>query len=97
MTYGSEMVASFSNYGKSNVDVFAPGVRIYSTTPNNTYEFLQGTSMASPATAGVAAMLRSYYPKMKASRVKEILMTSGLTTGTSVVVPNMLIIQWKST
>jgi len=88
MTYGSEMVASFSNYGKSNVDVFAPGVRIYSTTPNNTYEFLQGTSMASPATAGVAAMLRSYYPKMKASRVKEILMTSGLTTGTSVVVPN---------
>ena len=86
--YGSEMIASFSNYGKSNVDVFAPGVRIYSTTPDNNYEFLQGTSMASPATAGVAAMLRSYYPKMKANRVKEILMASGLTTGTSVVVPN---------
>jgi len=84
--YGGEMVASFSNYGKSNVDVFAPGVRIYATTPNNTYEFLQGTSMASPNTAGVAAMLRAYYPKLKASQVKEIIMKSGLETGTSVIV-----------
>ena len=84
--YGGEMVATFSNYGKSNVDVFAPGVRIYSTTPNNTYEFLQGTSMASPNTAGVAAMLRAYYPKLKASQVKEIIMKSGLATGTSVIV-----------
>jgi len=63
MKYGSEMIASFSNYGKSNVDVFAPGVQVYSTTPNNNYEFKGGTSMASPATAGVAAMLRSYYVK----------------------------------
>ncbi len=86
--YGGEMVASFSNYGKSNVDVFAPGVRIYSTTPENTYQFLQGTSMASPATAGVAAMLRSYYPKLKASRVKEIIMTSGQLTHNNVVVPD---------
>ena len=84
--YGGEMVASFSNYGKSNVDVFAPGVRIYATTPNNTYEFLQGTSMASPNTAGVAAMLRAYYPKLKASQIKEIIMKSGLATGTSVIV-----------
>jgi subtilisin family serine protease len=84
--YGGEMVATFSNYGKSNVDVFAPGVRIYATTPNNTYEFLQGTSMASPNTAGVAAMLRAYYPKLKASQIKTILMKSGLETGTSVIV-----------
>lgn len=84
--YGGEMVANFSNYGKSNVDVFAPGVRIYSTTPENTYEFLQGTSMASPNTAGVAAMLRSYYPKLKAKQIKEIIIKSGLTTTTSVVV-----------
>lgn len=84
--YGSEMVATFSNYGKSNVDVFAPGVRIWSTTPNNTYEFLGGTSMAAPNTAGVAAMLRSYYPKLKASQVKNIIINSGLTTSTSVIV-----------
>ncbi len=84
--YGSDVVASFSNYGKSNVDVFAPGVKIWATTPNDTYSFLQGTSMASPNTAGVAAMVRSYYPNIKANRIKEIIMKSGLTTGTSVVV-----------
>ena len=84
--YGSEMVADFSNYGKSNVDVFAPGVRIWSTAPNNTYEFLQGTSMAAPNTAGVAAMLRSYYPKLKASQIKNIIIKSGLLTTNSVIV-----------
>lgn len=75
--YGSEVVANFSNYGKINVDVFAPGVKIYATTPNNSYEYLQGTSMASPNVAGVAALIRSYYPKLKASQVKQILMSSG--------------------
>lgn len=83
--YGSELLANFSNYGKSNVDVFAPGVDIYSTTPENTYEYLGGTSMASPNTAGVAAMLRSYYPKLTAVQVKDIIMKSGLTTNTSVI------------
>ncbi|MBT8371015.1 MAG: S8 family serine peptidase, partial [Deltaproteobacteria bacterium] len=83
--YGSEMVANFSNFGKSNVDVFAPGVRIWSTTPLNEYEFLQGTSMAAPAVAGVAAALRSYYPKLSAKQVKQILMNSGLTTKSSVI------------
>jgi len=83
--YGSEMVATFSNYGKSNVDVFAPGVKIWATTPLNTYEFLQGTSMASPNVAGVAATIRSYYPKLKASQVKQILMDSGLTSKTPVM------------
>jgi len=85
-TYGGELVASFSNYGKSNVDVFAPGVRIYSTVPENKYEFLQGTSMASPEVAGVAAMLRSYYPQFSAGQIKQILMQSGVTTNTAVVV-----------
>ena len=83
--YGSGLVANFSNYGKSSVDVFAPGVEIWSTTPLSTYEHLQGTSMASPAVAGVAAMLRSYYPKLSAKQVKSILKNSGLTTKTSVV------------
>jgi len=73
---GEEAVAPFSNFGKGNVDVFAPGVDLYSTTPDQGYEALSGTSMASPATAGVAAVLRSYYPSLTAVQVKEILMGS---------------------
>ena len=69
-------VGSFSNYGKKSVDLFAPGVQIYSTTPNNTYEDLQGTSMACPATTGVAAMLLSYFPELNAVQVKDILRQS---------------------
>ena len=84
--YGNKMVARFSNYGKLNVDVFAPGVQIYATTPNNTYQLLQGTSMASPNAAGVAALIRSYYPKLSAKQVKHILMDSGVTITADVVV-----------
>ncbi len=83
--YGSEMIAGFSNYGKLNVDVFAPGVKIWSTTPLNTYEYLQGTSMAAPAVAGVAATIRSYYPKLSAAQVKQIIMDSGLTSKSPVI------------
>jgi subtilisin family serine protease len=85
-TYGSEMVASFSNYGLINVDIFAPGDDIYSTMPNNEYDFQGGTSMAAPAVAGVAALVRSFYPKLTASQVKAILLNSGLTTKSKVVV-----------
>lgn len=84
--YGPSMVARFSNYGKINVDVFAPGVKIWATAPNNEYRFLQGTSMASPAVAGVAALIRSYYPKLTASQVKKVLIQSGLTPNTNVTV-----------
>ena len=69
-------VGSFSNYGKKSVDLFAPGVQIYSTTPNNTYEDLQGTSMACPATTGVAAILFSYFPELSAAQIKDILRQS---------------------
>jgi cell wall-associated protease len=77
-SYGAdeEFVGSFSNYGKKSVDLFAPGVQIYSTTPGNSYENLQGTSMACPATAGVAALLMSYFPELTAIEVKEILRQS---------------------
>jgi subtilisin family serine protease len=83
-TYGSGMVAYYSNYGKKNVDVFAPGSEIYSTVPNNNYEFFDGTSMASPGVAGVAAIIRSQYPHLTASQVKHIIMESGLLLTTKV-------------
>lgn len=84
--YGDKMVANFSNYGKINVDVFAPGVKIWATTPLNTYEFLQGTSMAAPNVAGVAAVIRSYYPKLSAPQVKRIIMDSGISPNIEVIV-----------
>ncbi|HEY5688035.1 MAG TPA: S8 family peptidase [Yeosuana sp.] len=83
--YGSNMVAGFSNYGKINVDVFAPGAKVYSTTPENEYDTKGGTSMAAPAVAGVAALIRSYYPRLTAAQVKRILMDSGLVAPAKVV------------
>ncbi|UGU18276.1 S8 family peptidase [Sinomicrobium kalidii] len=84
-TYGPEMIAKFSNYGKNNVDVFAPGTKIWSAIPNNKYKFEQGTSMASPEVAGVAALIRSYYPDLTAPQVKKIIMHSGLASKTNVI------------
>ena len=74
-SYGSNegFVATFSNYGKKTVDLFAPGVSIYSTVPGNKYESLDGTSMAAPATSGVAALLMSYFPYLTAQQVKDII------------------------
>ncbi|SMC39608.1 S8 family peptidase [Cellulophaga tyrosinoxydans] len=84
--YGSQMVSSFSNYGTINVDVFAPGSEIYSTVPNSKYEYMGGTSMAAPGVAGIAALIRSQYPKLTAVEVKKIIMQSGITTKAKVVV-----------
>lgn len=84
--YGSKMVSGFSNYGKKNVDIFAPGSDIYSTVPENEYEANSGTSMAAPAVAGVAALVRSYYPKLTAAQVKQVILESGLPLTTKVVV-----------
>ena len=64
---------------------FAPGVRIWSTTQLDTYEYLQGTSMAAPAVTGVAAVVRSLYPNLSAGEVKQVLMSSGLTSKTPVM------------
>ncbi len=85
--FSKNLPASFSNYGKKNVDVFAPGVQIYATFPDNDYQSISGTSMASPATAGVAALVRSYYPELTASQVKRILMNSGTKIDLNVVKP----------
>jgi len=83
--YGSELVASYSNYGKINVDVFAPGTDIYSTYPNNDYEYSPGTSMAAPGVAGIAALVMSQYPSLTAVQVKRIIMQSGLPIKTKVI------------
>ncbi|SMC60656.1 S8 family serine peptidase [Moheibacter sediminis] len=68
--------ASFSNYGKKSVDVFAPGANIMSTVPHDKYKAEDGTSMASPVTAGVAALIWSHYPNLTAVQVKDIIMQS---------------------
>ncbi|NNF35472.1 MAG: S8 family serine peptidase [Saprospiraceae bacterium] len=73
---GENLAASFSNYGSESVDIFAPGVSVYSTVTNDKYRYLPGTSMASPVVAGVAAVLRSYFPTLKAEQVKEIILES---------------------
>ncbi len=68
--------ADFSNYNKKLVDVFAPGDKIYSTVPENKYEYLQGTSMASPVVAGAAAVLLSYMPNLTPAQIIESLVKS---------------------
>ncbi len=70
--------AEFSNYGKKNVDVFAPGVDIYSTTPDNSYARFNGTSMAAPVVSGVAALLMAYFPELSAEEVRDIIMESAI-------------------
>jgi cell wall-associated protease len=85
--YNENLPATFSNYGKMNVDIFAPGVQIYSTIPENGYEYFSGTSMAAPSTAGVAALIRSYYPKLSAKQVKHIIMNSGTKIDLEVIKP----------
>ncbi len=80
-----EDIATFSNYGPKEVNVFAPGTKIYSTLPGgHEYGFLQGTSMASPVVAGVAALLRSYYPALSARQIKYVIEKSALQAPDSV-------------
>ena len=70
------IIAGFSNYGKIQVDVFAPGSEIYNTVPQSSYMNLQGTSMAAPMVAGMAAMLASYYPTLSLKQIREAIMKS---------------------
>ncbi|WP_313599330.1 S8 family serine peptidase [Epilithonimonas vandammei] len=73
--------SSFSNYNKKMVDVFAPGSEIYSTVPDGKYEYLQGTSMASPVVAGASAVLLAYMPNLKPEQIIESLVkTSNAST-----------------
>jgi len=72
------LVPKFCNYGKREVDVFAPGKYIYTTHPNNKYKYVDGTSFSAPIVSGIAALIRSYYPNLTASEVKQIIMESGV-------------------
>ncbi|GAB3028251.1 S8 family peptidase [Spirosoma pulveris] len=73
---GRALPSQSSNYGVQTVDLFAPGTDILSTLPNDQYASFSGTSMSAPMTAGVAALIRSYFPKLTAVQVKEILIKS---------------------
>lgn len=86
----STLVASFSNYGKSTVDLFAPGVDIYSTYPDNDYQMNSGTSMASPVVAGVAALIMSYYPEFSTPEVKDIILETVTKVDTYVYKPGTM-------
>jgi subtilisin family serine protease len=74
----SLIVARFSNYGQSAVDLFAPGVKIYSTVPGNQYEAYSGTSMSAPIVTGIAALLLEYFPRLSARQLKYIIVHSAM-------------------
>jgi subtilisin family serine protease len=73
---GDSLVATFSNYGQTRVDVFAPGVDILSSVPGGGYERQSGTSMAAPVVTGLAALIMAYYPSLTAADVKRIILAS---------------------
>ncbi len=83
---------SSSNYGNIDVDVFAPGDKIYTTVPNDKYTSnFGGTSAAAAITSGIAALIRSYYPKLSVSQVKHLIMDSGLEYNLNVKVNDTLL------
>lgn len=86
----NDLVAYFSNYGKKEVDVFAPGYKIYSTMPGNRYGFENGTSMSCPVVAGIAALTLSYYPNLTAVQLKQVILKSAQKPGEKVLKPGSL-------
>lgn len=75
-TTSSGGMSTFSNIGIKTVDIAAPGSNIYSTINGSKYGMASGTSMASPNTTGVAAMILGFYPKLSATELKSVLMKS---------------------
>lgn len=80
-------VATFSNYGKAEVELFAPGVDINSTVPGSEYKSFDGTSMASPVVAGVAALVRQNYPNLTAAQTKQIILKSAVPCKEKILIP----------
>ena len=83
----NSFVSKFSNYGKKNVDLFAPGEEIYTTSPDNIYIINSGTSLAAPMVSGTAALIWLYYPKLTVQEVKQIILDSGSSYDIEVIVP----------
>lgn len=75
--YKKRLAAPFSNYSETLVDIYAPGLEIYSTVPQSEYVETQGTSMAAPMVTGVAALLKSYFPELTMFEIREIILESG--------------------
>ncbi len=87
MLQGEELPGAFSNYGKTMVDVFAPGVELNGLEPDNKYGHASGTSMASPVVAGIAAVIRGYFPELTAAEVRDIIVKSASKYSEMVKVP----------
>jgi cell wall-associated protease len=84
---GSALVSDYSNYGKQNVDLFAPGEEIYTTGAGNIYKIDSGTSFSAPMVCGTAALIWLYYPKLTAAQVKQIILDSGTAYDIEVILP----------
>ncbi|GAB2987470.1 S8 family peptidase [Mucilaginibacter puniceus] len=85
---GENLAASFSNYGKRTVDVFAPGVKVTSINMDGEFNTADGTSFASPITAGIAALILEYYPDLSAKQLKQVILQSATpVAGTKVIKP----------
>jgi cell wall-associated protease len=85
---GDKLAAEFTNYGKNNVDVFAPGVKVTSIDTDAEFNTADGTSFSSPIVTGIAALILEYYPELSASQVKRaILESASPLTGTMVIKP----------
>ena len=74
--FDERLAHPYSDYGARSVDVFAPGSDIFSAVPGDKYEYKSGSSMSAPMVTGVAALLRSYFPRLTAIQVKDIIMRS---------------------
>ena len=65
--------ARFSNYGKNSIDVFAPGMSIYSTHKEGNYKYMSGTSMAAPVVSGIIGLGLSIAPEKTPEELRELL------------------------